>query len=164
MFQPHIVRRTAAILLAFVLAAPAVSIAQQPPQLLPFPPGTRLDAPEIRNLHGLPDLAFGELLLYERTFAELPARVAFHLTDGWVFAVTFTFASAGLGPAALRRDADRVIKRLGVLYGPPVSMAGTQGVYKSHLWTTAVGTLEHTVVYITGVERHLIEVRVNEQR
>lgn len=141
-----------------------MSIAHQPSQPLPFPPGTGLDAPGIRSLHGLPDLAFDELLLYERAFAELPTRIAFHLTDGQLFAVTFTFTSAGLGPAELRRDADRVLKRLGVLYGPPVSVTGAQGAYKSHIWSSAVGTLEHTVVYITGVERHLIEVRVDEQR
>ena len=104
-----------------------------------------------------PLFAVVNLAIHGGSFASLPAHVSFVLDDGRVRAVVISFDAREGDRNGLRRDADRVLKRLRVRYGPPASVTGAPDEYKTHIWSVGRRSLAHTVVFTAGLERHFIE-------
>lgn len=104
-----------------------------------------------------PLFAVANLAVHEGYFASLPAHISFSLLDGRARTVVISFDARERNPDDLRLDADRVLKRLRVLYGPPASVTRAPGQYKTHLWSVGGRSLLHTVVFTQGLERHFVE-------
>ena len=124
---------------------------------MPEPPPSTLDAESIVEIYGAPHFAVASLVTYRASFAELPVDVTFFLFDGVVDELMFAFPVVGKSEEELRRNADRVLKRLRVLYGPPLSIARAEGEYRIHLWGSDLGEIVHRA--ITGDDRLTHEIR-----
>mgnify|MGYP006290215209 FL=1 len=138
--------------------------ASAPPAIEPVPDRLELVPGGVVERYGRPDFAVSNLLVYRRSFAELPAAVAFFASSGRISEVSFSFATEGRDAARLREDADRVLKRLRVLYGRPSSVVREPGGFKSHLWRDARGEMLHTVVYAADREEHSLRLARSAQR
>ncbi|MFW5744939.1 MAG: hypothetical protein ACOCWX_06975 [Spirochaetota bacterium] len=132
--------------------------ASEPPAIAPVPDRLELAPAGVVERYGRPDFAVSDLLVYRRSFAELPAAVAFFASDGLISEVSFAFAAEDRDASRLRKDADRVLKRLRVLYGRPSSVVREPGGFKSHLWRDARGEMLHTVVYAADREEHSLRL------
>lgn len=104
---------------------------------------------------GMPTSAVGGLLLYRTVFADTPASLSYFVPDGRRAVVTLDFSSRD---SDLRRDADRVLKRLRVLLGAPANTTGVRGRYRTTVWRAARGSVEHTVVFGPDESRNTIHI------
>ena len=130
----------------------------QPPSIAPVPDPIELDPLRVVERYGQPDFAVSNLLVFRRSFAGLPADVTFFVSDGSVSELSFAFPVEDRDAEALRRDADRVLKRLRTLYGSPSGTVRTAGEFKSHVWRAELGEMLHTVVYTPDREEHTLLV------
>ncbi len=147
------------LILIILIGGAALSIlpAATGPAVTELPGSLDADSGSIVGRYGQPAYSTRNMLVYDGTFAEMAARVTFFFAEDNLSAVTFAFPTDGLTPRDLRRDADRVLKRIRVLHGPPRSSTRSDQ-FKSHVWNTASGTMVHTVVYSPGRERHTVQV------
>jgi hypothetical protein len=139
------------MLLFLVLIAP-ISGQIEPDGIPPVPEGFALSAVDAIDRYGPPDLSLGSLLAYRTVFASLQADVSLLVLGDAVDEILFSFDA---GSATLRSDADRVLKRLRVLYGPPTTYLRSPD-QKTHRWERLEGELVHTVVFTPGREQHFI--------
>ncbi|MFW5741894.1 MAG: hypothetical protein ACOCW3_01025 [Spirochaetota bacterium] len=149
--------RPVCILLA-IGAFAGLLAADEPTALEPVPDDVDLDPYAVVERHGRPDFAVRNLLVYHRSFAELPADVTFFFTDGLIREVSFAFPVENRDAARLRSDADRVAKRLRVLYGAPSATVRLSGAHRSISWRDDRGELLHTVVLTPGREEHTLHL------
>jgi hypothetical protein len=147
------------LILILLIGGAALSIlpAATGPAVTDLPGSLDVDAGSILRRYGQPAYSTRHILVYDGTFAEMAARVTFFFAEDRLSAVTFAFPTDGLTPSDLRRDADRVLKRMRVLHGRPVSSTRSEE-FKTHSWTAPAGTMVHTVVYSPGRERHIVQV------
>ncbi len=113
-------------------------------------------ARELIAREATPLFAVSNLAIYEVSFASLAARLSVAFEEDRVRGFVISF-DARERTQELRRDADRVLKRLRVLYGPPASVSRASGQFKTHVWADGPRILVHTVVFSPGLERHFIE-------
>lgn len=126
----------------------------------PVPSDVLADALEVSRRGESPLFAVGNLALHEVSYASLPALLSFSLEGERTRAIVVSFDAREGDPDGLRRDADRVLKRLRVRYGPPASVTRTAGEFKTHVWREGPRILVHTVVFTPGLERHYIEANM----
>ena len=153
--RPHVVAFFVirySILLVMVMISPAL-VAQQ--RSIPISPVPEIDEPTVESWidsYGPPDLALGSLLAYRSEYAGLAADISLSIFADTIDEIIFAFP---LLPASLRTDADRVLKRLLVDYGPAVEVLSGAD-FSTHRWRDRRGELVHTVVYTPGREQHVI--------
>lgn len=147
------------LILIVILGGAVLSVlpAAAGPAVTELPGSLDVDARSIVGRYGQPAYATGSLLIYDGSFAETAAGVTFFFNDDSLSAVTFAFPADGLTPRVLRRDADRVLKRMRILHGRPQSSTRSDQ-FKTHVWSVPAGTMVHTVVYSPGRERHTVQV------
>lgn len=155
-------RRTILLLaIGTLLTAPGVT---EEPAIPPVPTEIAPDSGPraVVERYGPPDFAVRNVLVYRRGFAELEADITFFFVEERVREVSFSFPAGGRGAEQLRSDADRVLKRLRVLYGPPANGVRSSGVARNFVWADRRGEMLHTVVYAADREEHTLRVTRRE--
>jgi hypothetical protein len=139
----------------------AVPADAAPATIAPLPLHGDLSLDEVLEVYGTPDFAVAGVLAYHGSFAGLSADVTLVFRDDGLVEMGFSFQAQGRSAEELRHDADRVLKRLRVLHGPPQTVQRAVGEYKVHAWATPQGALLHTVVYTAGREEHVIRTKAD---